>query len=109
MAEPTLTQVFGAGATQTATTLTLAKADFASVGLVADAANRAEQLFVALLLKVATYLNETNQSTNNDIQVTITPSFAQLVTRNNTQYRQQTYSVNLQRVDTAAAIDPDNY
>ncbi|MGI2909591.1 hypothetical protein AABK37_41075, partial [Hassallia sp. VBCCA 56010] len=33
--------------------------------------NTAESLLVALILKAASYLNETNQSTNNDIQVTI--------------------------------------
>ena len=51
MPEPTLTQIFGAGAAQTATVLTIAKADLAAVGLTASSTNTAESLFVALLLQ----------------------------------------------------------
>ncbi len=50
MAEPTLQQVFGANVTQDANTITISKADLASVGLTASANNRGEQLFTAILL-----------------------------------------------------------
>ncbi|MEH2145299.1 hypothetical protein [Nostoc sp.] len=110
MAEPTLQQVFGANASQTATTLTIAKADLASVGLTALASNTAESLMVGLLLKAAAYLKDSNQTTDPDIQVTIADSgFPQLVNRNSAQWRQITYNVNLQTPDTGFAIDPDNY
>lgn len=111
MSEPTLTQVFGANAVQDANTLTISKADLASVGLTANATNTAESLIVALLLKASSYLNETNQSnTNTDIQVTIANSgFPQIVVRNNANYRQITYNVNLQTIDNGFVIDPDNY
>ena len=109
MAEPTLVQVFGTNASQDATTLTIAKADLNSTGLTATATNTPESLFVAILLKAANYLNEANQQTNADIQITIAESFQSLVSRNNQQYRQRSYSVNLDKPDTAGGIDPDDY
>ena len=112
MAEPTLTQVFGAGATQTATTLSIAKADLAAVGSTASATNTAESLFVALLLLAKNVLTLTAQETNADQSVTVTESdfnFQTLVTRNNQTYRQSTYAVNLQKLDTGNIIDPDDY
>ena len=87
MAEPTLTQVFGTNAAQTATTLTITKADL--TGLTASANNSAESLFVAILLKAKSYLTTTNYEANIDQSVVIeTPGFnaQSLVTRNNAQY-----------------------
>jgi hypothetical protein len=110
MAEPTLSEVFGAGASQTGTQLIISKADLAAVGLTAAADNRAEQLFVALLLKVSAYLNPTTQETNPEIQVTVEEgAFPSIVFRNNQNYRQTTYTVNLQKLDTSIEIDPDDY
>lgn len=107
MAEPTLQEVFGAGATQTGTTLTIAKADFPNLTAAAD--NRAEQLFVALLLKAQVALTPTRQDTNPEQSITIEESFQSLVTRNNQQFRQITKSVNLQKLDATVGIDPDDY
>lgn len=111
MPEPTLTQVFGTNATQTSTTLTISKTDLASTGLTASANNTAESLVVAILLQASNYLNSTNQtSTNTDIQVTIEDSgYPSITTRNNANYRQITYNVNLQKPDTGSTIDPDDY
>lgn len=55
MAEPSLTEVFGPGATQTATTLTITKADLP--GLTAAIDNRAEQQlpFIFLYLPEQSY------------------------------------------------------
>ena len=111
MAEPTLQQVFGANATQTATALTIAKADL--TGLTASATNTAESLFVAILLKAKAYLTQANYETNIDQSITITtPDFAaqSLVTRqDNQQYRQFTETVNLHKLDNSNQIDPDDY
>ncbi|MCC5626858.1 hypothetical protein LC613_01085 [Nostoc sphaeroides CHAB 2801] len=110
MAEPTLIQVFGAGATQNATTLTISKTDLATTGLTASTTNTAESLIAAITLLAANYLNDTNQTTNADIQVTIVDSgFPQIVTRNNQQYRQTTYNVNFQKVDNTSTLDPDDF
>lgn len=112
MPEPTLTSVFGASATQSATTITIAKSDLASVGLTASATNTAESLFVALLLLAKSSLTTAGLETNADQSVAIAEAdfnFQTLVTRNNATYRQSTYSVNLQKLDTGATIDPDDY
>ena len=110
MAEPTLTQVFGANAAQDANTITIAKADLVAVGLTPASSNTAESLAVAIMLKASAYLNTTTQTTDNDIQVTIDNSnFPQLVTRNNATYRQTTFNVNLQTVDSEYTLDPDNF
>lgn len=112
MAEPTLTQIFGAGATQTATTLSIAKADLAAVGLTASATNTAESLFVSLLLLAKTTLTTAAQETNANQSITVAEAdfnFQTLVVRNNQTYRQSTYSVNLQKLDTGSTIDPDDY
>lgn len=112
MAEPTLVQVFGAGATQTATTVTIDKAALSAVGLTATASNTAESLFVALLLVAKAQLSVINQDLNVEQGVTIADQdfdFQSLVTRNSATYRQTTYSVRLQKLDTANIIDPDDY
>lgn len=112
MAEPTLIQVFGAGATQTATTLSIAKAGLSAVGLTASATNTAESLFVALLLLAKNSLTPTAQETNPDQSITVAQAdfnFQTLIERNNQTYRQSTYSVNLQKLDTGNTIDPDDY
>lgn len=108
MAEPTLQQVFGANATQTATTLTITKADL--TGLTAKLDNTAESLLAAINLKAKGYLNEVNQESNPDIQITIVESdYQNFVLRNNKSYRERTLSINLQQLDVTAGIDPDNY
>ena len=110
MAEPTLQQVFGANAVQDATTLTISKADL--TGLTASASNRAEALFVAILLKAKSYLTETNYDSNTDQSITIvTPDYnaQSLVTRGTQQYRQYTENINLFKIDNTGAIDPDDF
>jgi hypothetical protein len=111
MAEPTLQQVFGAGAAQTATTLTITKADFSAVGLTASANNTAESLFVAILLLARQQLTDANQVNNPEQSITITDGFPaqSLVTRNNQQFRQNTFAVNLQKPDSGSILDPDDY
>jgi hypothetical protein len=110
MSEPTLVQVFGTNASQTASQLTISKADLATVGLTPSATNTAESLMVALLQLAKAELNSTKQETNTDIQVTIaddaTPT---IIVRNSTNYRQLSLTVNLETLDTGSAIDPDNY
>ncbi len=112
MPEPTLSQVFGAGATQTATALSIAKADLAARGLTASADNKAESLLVALLLQAKTALTPATLETNLDQSISIAESdfnFQTLVTRNNQTYRQSTYAINLQKLDQGNIIDPDDY
>ncbi len=112
MAEPTLGDIFGAAAAQTATTVTIAKADLAAVGLTANATNTAESLLVAILLKAKLVLTPGTLETNPDQSVVVAEAdfnFQTLVTRNALTYRQSSYTVNLQKLDTGSIIDPDDY
>lgn len=109
MAEPTLQQVFGSNATQDLSTLTIAKSDLETVGLTISASNRAEALFIAILLLAKQSLNPTAQETNQDIQITVDSGFTSITFRNDTQYRQDSLTVNLEKPDTASTIDPDDY
>jgi hypothetical protein len=109
MAEPTLIQIFGDNAVQDANTLTISKADLVTIGLVAASENTAESLFVAMLLKAAAYLTETNQTSNADQQITIAKGFDSVPIRNNQQYRQYQYTVELQKLDTATTVNPADF
>lgn len=113
MAEPTLTQIFGAGATQTASQITIDKADLATVGLTVGASNRAESLLSAVLLLAKNYLTQSNFDSNLDQSITILPGFDSIVQRDDgnggvTGYRQNQFNVNLHKLD-AGAVDPDDY
>lgn len=111
MSEPSLQEVFGAGATQDVNTFTIAKADLVAVGLTANANNKAEGLLVAILLLAKATLTTDRQAINPEQSITIEEGFGgdTLVQRNNQTYRQKTYSTNLQKLDAQLTIDPDDY
>lgn len=109
MAEPTLTQIFGANATQTATELILNKADFAAIGLTADAANTAESLFAAIVALGQQYLFEANRDLNEDQSIYIEDGLPNLITRTDGTYRQQSKNIIFEKVDTQSTFDPDDY
>lgn len=111
MAEPTLIQVFGANATQDATTLTISKADLVSIGLTPSANNTAESLLLAIVLKFKVILTDTARDTNADQSVAVVEGFSpSITTRNNTTYLRNTISVEVDKILTGAnVIDPDDY
>lgn len=110
MAEPTLVQIFGVNATQTATTLTISKADLASAGLTALANNTGESLLIAVLLRAQQQLTQTNQDANVEQNVVISNGFLpSFVSRNNTTYRQDTLTVAMDKLAGSSTIDPDDY
>ncbi|MEM8603779.1 MAG: hypothetical protein AAGF24_08085 [Cyanobacteria bacterium P01_H01_bin.121] len=111
MAEPTLQQVFGPGATQDATTLTIHKTDFAALGLKPEASNTAESLLVAILLKAQERL--TNDAFNGDLNqsVYVDRGFSSFINRgeNNTSYRSDQLTVTLAKVDSQTTLNPADY
>lgn len=110
MAEPTLQQVFGNGASQDASTIAISKTDLATMGLTANANNKAESLLVAILLLAKQQLTTDNMQSNADQSISIEESpFPSLVSRNNGTYRQSTLNINLQKIDTSNTINPDDY
>lgn len=65
--ELSLTDVLGPGATQTATTITISKADLA--GLTANTNNTADSIAVAILNRFITVYTPTIRSTNKDVSL----------------------------------------
>lgn len=109
MAEPTLVELFGTGATQDATELVIQKTDLQTAGLTPSASNTAESLFVALFKLAMAKLTQASQDANPEQSITIEESFDSIISRNNQTFRQKSLSVNLQKLDTSTTIDPDDY
>ena len=111
MSEPTIQDVFGAGATQTATTLTILKSDLPT--LTASATNRGEQLFMGIVLNAKANLTETARNGDLDRSIAIEPSFDQVTSRTvggvTNQYYQTGLSISAQKLNTNSSIDADDY
>ncbi|MEH1809645.1 hypothetical protein [Nostoc sp.] len=111
MAEPTLTAVFGANATQTSTDLVIKKSDLVDTGITPSGSNTAESLLLAIVLKFKAVLTDTARETNIDQSVAVTDGFSpSITTRNNAIYLRNTISVEVDKLLTGAdVIDPDDY
>lgn len=111
MPKPSLAEVFGAGASQSAATITIAKADLMSIGLTASETNSAEALLAAILLKAKSYLTEAAFEANIDQSLYISTGFKSTTVRgtNNTQYVTDQLSVTLAKIDPQTPLDPDDY
>ena len=111
MAEPTLQEIFGAGATQSATTITIFKADLPT--LTASATNRGEQMFMAIILRGKQNLTTTARDADLDRSIAIEPSFDQITSRTvgtiTNNYYQTGLSITAQKLNTNSVIDADDY
>jgi hypothetical protein len=107
MPEPTLTDVFGGYATQTATHFTIRKSDLPGLSEASD--NRAESLLAAILVKAKGHLTTANQETNPDQSITVVEAYESFAYRNNKTYNSKSLTVNLQAESTNTAIDPMAY
>jgi hypothetical protein len=110
MAEPTLQEIFGTNATQTATDIIIKKAD---LPMTAAASNRGEQVFAAIVKKAATNLTTTNFGTNPDQSINIEAGFDSLVYRTvgtvQSTFLQTQLNVNFNKPQTSAGVTPDDY
>jgi hypothetical protein len=110
MAEPLLTDVFGAGVTQDATTITIFKSD---LPMTATATNRAEQIFAAIVKKASTVLTATAFSSNSDRSINIAPGYDSLAYRTigTTQETllQTQLTINFAKIQTSSGVTPDDY
>jgi hypothetical protein len=107
--KPTLIQVFGANATQTATDLVIKKADLVAIGLTPSATNSAESLLMAIALNSKTTLSTTNRTSNPDQSLAIEEGYAQIANRGTNQYYQSSFNLTAQKINNTPAIDPDDY
>ncbi|MFM6669709.1 MAG: hypothetical protein ACKPJO_06175 [Dolichospermum sp.] len=111
MPEPTLTEVFGTGATQTTTTITISKSALATVGLTASSDNSAEAILAAILLIAKINLTETKFESNIDQSIVIDNGFKSTTIRgsDNVQYLTDQLTVTLAKVDPLSPLDPNDY
>jgi hypothetical protein len=111
MPKPTLIEVFGTNASQTATSFTISKNDLISVGLTASATNSAEALLAAIILKAKAYLTEAAFEANIDQSLFVGTGFKSTTVRgtNNTQYITDQLVLNLAKIDPLSPLDPDDY
>jgi hypothetical protein len=109
MAEPTLTDIFGAGATQDENTITIQKSSLPR--LTPSANNTAESLLTGIVLKAQTSLTQTNFDGNIDQSIYLSTGFPSFTNRgaDNTQYRVDQLNINFAKVDTGAIINPGDY
>jgi hypothetical protein len=110
MAEPTLQEIFGTGATQTATTITILKSD---LPMTAVAVNTGERVFAAIAKKASLALTTTSFSTNVDQNINAQAGFDSIIYRtfNSTQasYLNTQLTFNFAKLVTTAGVTPDDY
>lgn len=109
MADPTLQDVFGPGATQTATTITIAKADFPK--LTARVDNSGQEVFVGLILRAADFFTTTARDTDTDRKLEVTYDGQTIfpIPNSTDLDRQDTYTCVLHKTVARADVDPDDY
>lgn len=110
MAEPTLQEIFGAGATQDATSIHILKAD---LPMTSAAVNRGEQCFSAIVKKASSKLTTTEFATNGNQSINIASGYDSLVYRTigTTQETllQTQLTINFAKVQATGGITPDDY
>jgi hypothetical protein len=110
MADPTLQDIFGANATQTATDIIIKKAD---LPMTAAATNRGEQVLAAIVKNASPVLTATNFNSNPDQSITIGTGFDQLAYRTvgNDQltYLQNQLTLSFAKLQASTGITPDDY
>ena len=110
MAEPTLTDVFGAGATQTATTITILKAD---LDITATSSNKAEGLAAAIFKKMAGNLTQTAFNADADRSIYIAQSFDSVGSRTvgstTTQLLLSAWNIVFAKIQATSSITPNDY
>lgn len=110
MAEPTLQDVFGTGATQNSTSITIQKSDLAAAGLTAAATNTAESILVAVLKLATDKLTEVARSQDLATRhVTVNYNGQDLIDQGGSYYRRDAYSILLYKTTALQTINPNDY
>ncbi|WP_353930893.1 hypothetical protein WJM97_21955 [Okeanomitos corallinicola TIOX110] len=107
MAERTLQEVLGSGASQTASTIGLSKSD---LGLT-DANCTADKVIAAIVIKALATLDRTYFDADLTQTVFVEKGFDQFLPRgtNNDNYVVRQITVNLAKLDADATLNPEDY
>ncbi|MEH2139082.1 hypothetical protein [Nostoc sp.] len=118
MAEPTLVQIFGTGASRLASGATtptsglfISDAALQAAGLTTPSTGTAEGHLVAIVKNAESYLTQTNFDANIDQSLIVSDGFSSFTTRgsDNTAYRQDQKTISLAKVDVGSTINPGDY
>lgn len=110
MAAPTLQDIFGTGATQDVSTITIQKSALQAVGLTPSPTNDPQALLAAIALIAKNSLTETNRATDMvNRKVTLTYVGQDLVVQSSQNYRRDLFYFALYKTTDLATIDPDDY
>lgn len=110
MAEATLQEIFGTGATQTSTTITILKAD---LPMTAIATNKGETVLAAIIKKNLTTLSQTVFDADPAKSISLVQGFDSLIYRTNGTVQetllQVPITINFAQTQASGTINPDNY
>jgi hypothetical protein len=106
MAEPTLEQVFGTGATEDANSVTIPKANLP--GLTAAANNRAESLFLGIVQLGAEYLTQLAFAANPDQSLIVGYAGRDLTSRDGNDNVRHNYFLSAYVPTSINAVTPDD-
>jgi hypothetical protein len=116
MAEKSLVQILGTGATRLASAaaapsngLFIPDSLLIAAGLTTPTTATAEAHIVALLKILKTNLTQTAYDLDTDNSIYLSDGFASFTNRGITQYRIDQIIVNLSKVDTSSLLDPTLY
>lgn len=109
MPVPTLQNVFGAAATQTATTITIPKASLPTLTAIAD--NNGQEVFVGIMLLAASYFTTAARDADPDRQIEVTYEGQTIFSIPNSTNldRQDTFTTVLHKTVARAEVDADDY
>ena len=106
MAEPTLEQVFGPGATEDANSITIPKANLP--GLTTAANNRAESLFLGIVQLGAEHLTQLAFAANPDQSLVVAYASRDLTTRDGNDHVRHNYFLSAYVPTPINAVTPDD-
>lgn len=110
MSEPSIADVFGSGATISATALTIPASFFQSHGLTIAPTTNAESCLVALCLTWSNVLTETARSQDLvNRNVTVTYAGQDTISQANNQYQRDVWSVVAYKPTPLNPVDPNQY
>lgn len=110
MSEPTITEVFGTGATVSATALTIPASFFTAYGLTIAPSTHAESCIIAFCLAFNNTLTETAR-TQDLVNRNVTVSYAgqDTISQSGNQYQRDVWSVVAYKSTPLNPVDPTQY
>ncbi|BAY08616.1 hypothetical protein [Calothrix sp. NIES-2098] len=118
MAEPTIAQIFGTGATRLASGASAPSAGLfipdtalIAAGLTTPTTASGEGHFVAVLINGQTYLTQTAFDSNIDQSIYVSTGFSSFTTRgtDNDPYTVRQLTINLAKLDDGSTLNPGDY